>query len=135
MREICSDPEMPGRASVHRWLIEGAADNGHPDCKSFRDQYEEAFVLNGQNRAEKMLVEVKKTLPDGAHVSKTRLLIDTEKWLLARSHPRYFGDRVQQDLNVTSTVDAKVTFTLADDGCAVPGSDTKKKAWAERNPD
>ena len=99
LRQVCRDPKMPSLKTVMRW----AADN-----PTFRQQYAEAreallehwaeeiteIADDGSNdwiRREKeagVITEV----PDHEHINRSRLRVDTRKWLLSKLAPRKYGD-------------------------------------------
>lgn len=100
LRNICRDPDMPGRAVVHRWLAD-------PNKTEFRDRYAQACEL----RAELMFEEILDIADDGSadykisedgeefrldqeHVQRSKLRIDARKWVLARMAPKKYGDKV-----------------------------------------
>lgn len=102
LREICRDESMPSTASVMRWAHANEA---------FREQYARAredllehwaeeineIADNGSNdwmkRSEKKGggYEV-----NGEHIARSRLRVDTRKWLLSKLAAKKYGDRVEQ---------------------------------------
>lgn len=53
------------------------------------------------------------SVPDHEHIQRSKLRVDTRKWLLAKMRPRQFGDRVtmagdpEAPLNVAMTIEDK----------------------------
>ncbi len=98
LNTICADDDMPHRATVFRWL----ADERH---QYFRDLYAEAKRTMADAMAEDILdiadngTNDYKTGPDGRkvldfdHIQRSRLRVDTRKWLMAKLMPRKYGDR------------------------------------------
>jgi hypothetical protein len=102
LRSICLDEAMPDKSTVFRWL---AAHN------EFRDQYARAREARADAMAEEIL-EISDddsgdaiTDPDSGatrlnteFVARSRLKVDTRKWLMARMAPKVYGDKVTQEL-------------------------------------
>ena len=100
LRSICRDEKMPGKTTVLRWL-------GDEKNADFRTQYAHAREMQADRFAEEILEiaddgsgdwstdkDGKKTL-DHEHVQRSRLRIDTRKWLMARMAPKKYGDKMQ----------------------------------------
>lgn len=103
LRRICEGEDMPHLATVMRWL--GAN-------KDFCEQYARAREL----QAEFIFDQMAEIADDGTndwmasnapdcegykfnseHVSRSKLRIDTRKWMLAKMAPRKYGDKQQID--------------------------------------
>jgi len=103
LRRICSDKDMPGKSTVMRWLAD-------KDLLGFRDQYARARELQADYWAEEIIEiaddgtndYVERANKDGStskavdseHINRSRLRVDTRKWLMARLAPKKYGDRV-----------------------------------------
>lgn len=102
LRQVCRDDAMPCTATVMRW----ARDN-----LEFREQYALARELllehwaeelteiadDGSNdwmkrEAEEGRIEIK---VDAEHINRSRLRVDTRKWLLSKLSPRKYGDKIE----------------------------------------
>jgi len=101
LRSICADEEMPGRSTVFRWLDEHAefrvlyararavqaetffdetieiADDARNDWMERRTQKDASWVANGEN------------------IQRSKLRIDTRKWVVAKLSPKKYGDKVE----------------------------------------
>lgn len=102
LREICRDEAMPGSTTVKRWLRQDEA---------FRTQYAQAR----EEQAEHFADEIAEIADDGSndwmdrqlengrvvrtldheHVSRSKLRIDTRKWLMSKVAPKRYGDRTE----------------------------------------
>jgi hypothetical protein len=103
LREICRDETMPDKSTVMRWLATHA---------TFRDQYASAREAQADYYADEIIeisddatndfmkrkngdeveeVENKEVL------ARSRLRVDTRKWLMARMAPKKYGDKVTQE--------------------------------------
>ncbi len=98
LRAICEAKGMPSAETVRRWLL---------DNEDFCAQYVRAREVQADRFAEEILEiadyasddwavdkDGKKTL-DHEHVQRSRLRVDTRKWLMARMAPKKYGDKMQ----------------------------------------
>lgn len=109
LRQICADEHMPDKSTVHRWLL-NVADKTLDD---FRDQYARAreaqmdhyadeiieICDDGSNdwiqrESEKGRIE---TVCDHEHVNRSRLRVDTRKWLMSKIAAKRYGDKITQE--------------------------------------
>lgn len=101
LREVCRADEMPSEATVRGWVAENR--------EGFSAQYTQAreagyFAMADElleiaddgtndwttrNRGEETIDVV-----DHDHIARSRLRVDTRKWLLAKALPKVFGDKV-----------------------------------------
>lgn len=101
LRQICRDEEMPGKSTVMKWLAANA---------EFVDQYARAREVQADHFADEILeisddgsndwmkravdhgevIEV----PDHEHISRSKLRVDSRKWLMAKMAPKKYGDKV-----------------------------------------
>lgn len=100
LRQICADEDMPGKTTVMRWLAAHA---------EFRDQYAHAREAQADYWAE----EIVEIADDGSNdtytdkdgnertdqevIARSRLRVDTRKWLMARMAPKKYGDKITQE--------------------------------------
>lgn len=102
--KICRDDNMPSRGAVYLWLAENAA---------FMNKYAHARDVQADHFADEMIEIaddgtgdlITKTNKDGTeyetvdqeHINRSRLRVDTRKWLAARMAPKKYGDRVMNE--------------------------------------
>lgn len=72
---------MPSHPTVLRWVAEGG---------EFSDNYAQARIKGYQVMAD-LLVDV--ALDTRAETARSRLIVDTYKWMLAKALPKIYGDR------------------------------------------
>ena len=106
LREICRDENMPDKSTVMRWLASHA---------EFRDQYASAREAQADYYAEE-IIEIsddgtndwmERRCPDGSTeevenkevLARSRLRVDTRKWLMARMAPKKYGDKITQEVS------------------------------------
>ena len=99
---ICKSPGMPHAAAVIRWARK-------PEL-NFKDKYETARNIGYQLMAEELLSIADdgtndyiehvsedgraKTVVDHDHIARSRLRVETRKWVLAKMLPKLYGDKV-----------------------------------------
>lgn len=106
LRQICRDAAMPDKSTVMRWLDAHAA---------FRDQYARARELQADHFADEIL----EIADDGTndwmtregkdgdgievanheHINRSRLRVDSRKWLMSKLAPKKYGEKITADLN------------------------------------
>ena len=107
LREICRSEGMPPESTVRRWALE--------DVKGFAALYARARAIQFERWADEILNiaddssrdVVIRHLPDGTtervinhdHINRSRLRIDSRKWLLSKLLPSRFGDRLSAELS------------------------------------
>jgi hypothetical protein len=105
LRAICRDDHMPGDRTVREWALD--------NLNGFSTQYERARLIGYFGMADD-IVEIaddgsNDTYKDehGAYkvdqeaISRSRLRVDTRKWLLSKALPKIFGDKLTADINAT----------------------------------
>lgn len=117
LREACERPGMPKEAMVRKRAVEdpagfGAhytkareigyarmadeildiADNGSNDWMKRNDPENEGYAFNNE------------------HYQRSRLRIDTRKWLLAKALPKVFGDKIEHAHTVERIERIEMTF-------------------------
>lgn len=92
---------MPPEATVRLWAIQ--------DVKGFSAQYTQAREIGYLVMADELLEVADDGRNDwlkedegyklnGEHVQRSRLRIDTRKWLLSKALPKLFGDKITQSV-------------------------------------
>lgn len=101
LRRICSDEGMPSKTSVFRWLYNN---------KEFCFQYARAREVQADSLADEIL----DICDDGSNdtytdeegnvrvntdvIARSRLRVDTRKWIASKLKPRVYGEKIQQEL-------------------------------------
>jgi hypothetical protein len=104
LREICRDEDMPSKSTVMRWLAahsefrdqyasarEAQADYYAEEIIEISDDASNDWMLRNRGEGETEEVENKEVL------ARSRLRVDTRKWLMARMAPKKYGDKVVQE--------------------------------------
>lgn len=105
LSEICRTPGLPTRQTVHQWRMR---------IPAFNDLYMRAREIGMESMGDDTLLiaddDSGDILPDGtpnsANVQRSRLQVDTRKFLMAKLAPKVYGDRVEVEHsgNVTHRV-------------------------------
>lgn len=106
LRQICRDPQMPSASTVHKWVLQ------KPE---FAEQYARAREMLMEHWADE-IIEIaddgsndwmEKQNADGEtiaevvnheHIQRSRVRIDTRKWLMSKLAPKRYGDKVTQEI-------------------------------------
>lgn len=98
LRSIARREGMPTRQTIRSWIVK--------DYDGFAAKYETAYRLGLDEMADQILdisddgtrdykmVDGREVV-DSDHIQRSRLRVDSRKWLLARRLPKEFGDKVQ----------------------------------------
>lgn len=101
LREVCRDESMPHEATVRTWVRE--------DYNGFYTQYTQARELGYHAMADELLEIaddgqndwMERNADDGSaweangeHLQRSRLRVDTRKWMLSKVLPKIYGDKV-----------------------------------------
>lgn len=105
LRTVCQAEDMPDKATVFRWLA---------IHEEFRDQYARAREQQADAMAEEILEISDDATNDwmerlgpggqpvgwvvnGEHVQRSRLRVDSRKWLASKMAPKKYGDKLQAE--------------------------------------
>lgn len=96
LRKICIDEDMPAQGTIYSWLLKD-------EFKSFQEQYTRAREL----QADTLFDECQDIADDGSNdymetdsgqkydgdaVQRSRLRIDTRKWMAGKLRPKKYGE-------------------------------------------
>jgi hypothetical protein len=118
LREVCRADDMPAESTVRHWALE--------DRNGFFAQYTKAREIGYMRMADELLEIADDGRNDwmqrrtedgttgdavlnGEHVQRSRLRLDTRKWMLSKVLPKVYGDKL--DLNHSGGI----TVTLESD--------------------
>ena len=106
LRDVCRDEDMPSESTVRHWAVE--------DRDGFFAQYAKAREIGYHAMADETLEIADDGRNDwmqrdngeedgsytlnGEHVQRSRLRVDTRKWLLSKALPKIYGDKVTQEV-------------------------------------
>lgn len=101
--DICNDDDMPGRASVYRWLKENP---------SFEAQYARAR----EALADYELAHLKKLAEscNESNVNSTRVKLNHYQWRLMKIAPRTYGDKTRTEVTGAEGGAVKIESNVVD---------------------
>ena len=99
LRAVCKADDMPSESVVRKWAVEdrcgfrahytGAREIGYlsmaDEIVEIADDSHGDTITDPETGAEKM---------DGEFVARSRIKIDTRKWLLSKALPKIYGDKI-----------------------------------------
>jgi len=99
LRSIARDPTMPTKTSVLKWLIR---------VPSFATQYARAREVQADGMVDEMLdisddaqndwmTKRGLQVPDNEAIQRSKLRIDTRRWVASKMRPKKYGERVGTD--------------------------------------
>lgn len=114
LRAICREAAMPRESTVRRWALE--------DCRGFAERYRRAREIGAYAMADELLEIADDTsqdwkdgrngpTPDRESVQRSRLRVETKKWLISKILPHVFGDKVgieRRDVDPEELSDAEL---------------------------
>jgi len=101
LREVCKSEDMPPESTVRQWAVD--------DQQGFSAQYARAREVGYHAMADELLEIADDGSNDwmerkgeedtgwavnGEHVQRSRLRLDTRKWMLSKALPKIYGDRI-----------------------------------------
>jgi len=115
LNAICKDERMPARSTAVRWVIDDAGGE-------FSDKYARARAAQAELMSEEMLeiadekahdlttdAQGNETV-DQEVLQRSRLRVDTRKWIMSRMAPRRWGDR--QQVEHSGGVNVNLSFNV-----------------------
>lgn len=120
LRAVCRDPEMPSIPTVRRWLRNN--EGGDDEIGSFRTRYararedlyehwaEEIMEIGDDGTGDEWTDEGGKVHKNKDVTQRSRLRVDTRKWLLSKLVPDKYGDKLQHEHTGSVEVTSKVSL-------------------------
>ena len=109
LREVCKQKGLPAESTVRTWVLD--------DREGFYAQYTRAREIGYHAMADELLEVSDDGTNDwmerrddndkltyvlnGEHVQRSRIRVDTRKWLLSKALPKIYGDKQQVDTTLT----------------------------------
>lgn len=127
LRSVCKDDGVPPESTVRTWVLD--------DREGFAAQYARAREIGYGSMADEIIeiadnssLDVIKGDEETADrvntefVARSRLKVDTRKWLLSKALPKVYGDKITQELtgkdgkDLPSTAATVTIIQLPDNG-------------------
>jgi len=116
---ICKDDGMPSERTVRRWAL----DLEHPFSPKYTQAREIGYLKladelleiadNGSNDwMERNGEENAGWVANGEAIARSRLRVDTRKWLLSKCLPKVYGDKLELGSDPDRPIKAEMTFKV-----------------------
>lgn len=111
LRDVCNADDMPAESTVRLWAVENR--------EGFSAQYAKAREIGYHSLADDLLEIADDARNDwmerrgeedagwtanGEHIQRSRLRVDTRKWMLSKVLPKVYGDKQQVEHSGEMTV-------------------------------
>lgn len=100
LREICRDPEMPNRQTFLRWVERdtGRQTQYQQAREALMDWYAEEILTIAWDSSKDTVpaIDNKPARCDHEWVARSRLKVDTLKFLMSKLHPKRYGDKLPE---------------------------------------
>ncbi len=113
LREVCKSEEFPAESTIRLWALE--------DRDGFSAHYARAREIGYQTMADELLEisddgrndwmerngdDDRGWVANGEHMGRSRLRVDTRKWLLSKALPKLYGDKITATHEAGDTLSA-----------------------------
>lgn len=102
LAEICRSDDMPSRSFVNKWLSEDAefADRYARAREALMDYWADQITAIADDGERDILLRKREDgseyeFIDHEHINRSRLRVDTRKWLMSKLSPKKYGDKVE----------------------------------------
>lgn len=119
LRKICKDDKMPSLVSVWRWLNEN--ETLSKQYTRAREEQAETFVdeildIADDNKDDTSLDENGKLIINQEVIARSRLRVDSRKWIASKLKPKRFGDytKIQAEVKDTSSTSSWLGEVLSE---------------------
>jgi hypothetical protein len=119
LRKICKDDKMPNLTSVWKWL-----NNNEELSKQYaraREEQAETFVdeildIADNNKDDTFIDEDGKLIINQEVIARSRLRVDSRKWIASKLKPKRFGDytKIQAEVKDTSSTSSWLGEVLSE---------------------
>ena len=119
LRKICKDDKMPSLVSVWRWLNE--SETLSKQYTRAREEQAETFVdeildIADDNKDDTSIDENGKLIINQEVIARSRLRVDSRKWIASKLKPKRFGDytKIQAEVKDTSSTSSWLSEVLSE---------------------
>ena len=119
LRKICKDEKMPALVNVWRWLNDNEALS--KQYARAREEQAETFVdeildIADNNKDDTFIDEDGKLIINQEVIARSRLRVDSRKWIASKLKPKKFGDytKIQAEVKDTSSTSSWLGEVLSE---------------------
>lgn len=104
LHAICKMEGMPSYSTIFKWLNDESKDFKNRYARAKEDQMEylaeEILLISDDDSNDSDFTEEGKEIQNSEWINRSRLRVDTRKWLMSKLAPKKFGDSSKLDLTV-----------------------------------
>lgn len=100
LREICRDEAMPSRQTVLNWCDKHDEFVGQyaRAREALQDYWADEIVEIADDASNDWMTKEGVDVVNSEHINRSRLRIDSRKWLMSKLAPKRFGDKITQEI-------------------------------------
>ena len=98
LRQICRDDHIPAATTVHGWVksVDGFSEQyAHAREALIAHWADEIVEIADDGSHDTITDEEGRERPDNEWISRSKLRVDTRKWLLSKLKPGQYGDKLE----------------------------------------
>jgi hypothetical protein len=99
LRAICRDQHMPSEQTIRAWAlddVEGfAADYFRARKLAYLHEGDEILAIADDSSGDYTVDEQGRTVVNHENINRSRLRVETRKWVLSKMLPKIYGDKVE----------------------------------------
>jgi hypothetical protein len=102
LKKICRTKGMPGFATVISWAIDASHQFADRYARArdigYRHLADEILEISDNSEADFVQTEDGRKVVDHEHIQRSRLKVETRKWMLSKMLPRIYGEKITSEL-------------------------------------
>jgi hypothetical protein len=106
LRSICRDEEMPSEPTVRRWALDTESPFSAQYAKAREIGYgcmaDELLEIADDGTNDTTKSKTGEEIMDAEWLARSRLRVDTRKWLLSKALPKVYGDRQTHEVELSA---------------------------------
>jgi len=97
LREVLKDKHLPGTETFYKWIEEDsdkAKQYAHATTERANSIFEDILEISDNGTNDTFTVEGEERT-DHEVIQRSKLRVDTRKWMLSKMNPKKYGDRIE----------------------------------------
>ena len=97
LRSVLKPSDMPDAVTFYKWLDDDAEKIKQyaRACNARTDYFaDEILGISDERNADAWVSDTGETKIDGMAIQRSKLMVDTRKWLMSKMNPKKYGDKV-----------------------------------------
>lgn len=98
------DSSFPSCRAIRDWMSENdelAAQYAHAKQKQLHILADEIIEISDDNSYDEIFTDEGKRMMNAEFVARSKLRVDSRKWVLSKLMPKVYGDKIEIDNNIT----------------------------------